>query len=135
MDDKESKKRNNAVLTIEAEGASGLSAEDSVDPSVKKNKVGRPKGSLNKTTELKLLTSCAGPSYTSTCTPSESQKLTWPTGVNADSSNIIDITSALSILNEDEFRLLTMDELFGVEQIRLWGPLYDLVVIYYLLLI
>ena len=83
---------------------------DDVDDSIetaKRNRVGRPRGSLNKATGLKML---------STDTNPESTK------------NVVSLESALEILVAPTFNKLTNEELHILDQMRLWGSKYELVI-------
>jgi hypothetical protein len=88
---------------VEAETSSFISVE-LVDAAPRKNKVGRPKGSLNKATEFKL-----------------------SAGAMSSENRIVGVQSALTILESDSLCKLSEDDLHVLEQMRVWGPTYDLV--------
>lgn len=106
VEEREAKKRSISAITSEVELISAFSLDDSLgDRAVRKNKVGRPRGSLNKASEFRLSLS----------------------GIPSDDSRIPGVDSALAVLQSDSLVRLTADDLNVLEQTRLWGPIYDLV--------
>ena len=97
----ESKKVVSSPLVVMAE-----TSEDVTEPAVKKNRVGRPKGSLNKATELKILSASKA----------------------AESANkVVSLDSALEILSPTAFVKLLPEEIHILNQMRLWGSKGELV--------
>ena len=78
------------------------------EPAVKKNRVGRPKGSLNKSAELKI------------------QKVTETSG------KVVSAESALEILSSSTYTKLLPEEIHILDQMRLWGSKGELVSILYI---